>query len=182
MFVNQLCLALERWHHLGYMCPGVNKPVSLATSSYVTEDRTERWWQCCFMAPSNHTCQGNWPIKTAQMGTTNRLCLCSLQLPNKETDYTAFSVFKPTQKNISRHRLAVDFACAKGNIAAIKTDFHNKSLKSKKVYCCERCESHNMMSLNNLQMKHRIIHFFLNTEKEMFFHEDAKIKSVIPVL
>lgn len=58
-FVNRICLvnrhrsALERWCHLSYMCPGANKPVSLATSSYVTDDRTEEWWRRRFMAPSN---------------------------------------------------------------------------------------------------------------------------------
>lgn len=51
MFVNKQCLVLERWHHLGYMCPGVNKPVRLDTSSYVIEDKTEGWLQCRFMAP-----------------------------------------------------------------------------------------------------------------------------------
>lgn len=74
-------LALERWYRRSYMCPGVNKPVSLATSSYVTEDRAERWWQCRFMAPSNHTCQGNSPIRQLRRPRTNRLCLYGLQLP-----------------------------------------------------------------------------------------------------
>lgn len=41
MFVNLQCLALERWRYLGYMSPGVNKLVSLATGSYVIEDRAE---------------------------------------------------------------------------------------------------------------------------------------------
>lgn len=52
MFVNQMCLTQEWWYYLGYLCPGVNKPVSLATGSYVIDNRVEGWWHCRFMVAS----------------------------------------------------------------------------------------------------------------------------------
>lgn len=90
MFVNRSCLALERWYYLSHMCPTANKPVSLSMSSYVTEGRTEGWQLCSFMAPQSTRLSGKLAPETATMGKTNRLCLHSLQLPNKETDLQQF--------------------------------------------------------------------------------------------
>lgn len=63
MFVNQPCLALERWYYLSHMCPTANKPVSLSMSSYVTEGRAEEWQPAALWPLKAHVCQGNWPLR-----------------------------------------------------------------------------------------------------------------------
>lgn len=74
---------------------GANNPAGLASSSYVTErGRRAALW------PHKPHLSGIRAWETAQMGTTNGLCLSRLQLTNKETDPAAIPASKWTQRTI----------------------------------------------------------------------------------
>jgi len=98
MSVNQQCLARERWNYFGNICPGVNKPVSLVTSSYVTEDRAEGWWQNCFTAPTATLVKETSATRQRRCPQQIVCCLHGLQLLNTETNHKAFSVSELREK------------------------------------------------------------------------------------
>lgn len=75
-------------------------PAGLATSSYVAEHGAERWAAELLYGHHKPHLSGIRGWETAQMGTTNGLCLSRLQLTNNETDPAAISASTQTQRTI----------------------------------------------------------------------------------
>lgn len=89
--------AQEQRQRLIYMCPGGNKPVSLSSGSYVTGGRAEGWPQWRFMASSNPTCQGNWPMRQLRWEWRIGFVPLVYNYPTeRDTDYLAISLSERT--------------------------------------------------------------------------------------
>lgn len=96
-----------------YMCPRGNKPVSFSSGSYVTGGRPEGWPQRRFMASSNPTRQGNWPVRQLRWGWRIGFVPLVLQLPDRERRRLAGNL-----------ALWTDFSCER--LTVDKKDKHDK--------------------------------------------------------